>query len=130
MSTVDVSRGVNGNGGPVAMANGSPIGNGADRPQLDWGAATAAGRGPVIATLRNPLHRNAVGTHAGGYSVYRALAIAAKTLSSDHMADLTDTAPAEHVGPHPQWFDPKKIDSLDPWGHLVGDVFRDHLGAG
>ncbi len=68
--------------------------------------------------------------HAGGYSVYRALAIAAKTLSSDHLTDLTDTAPAEPIGPHPQWFDAKKIVSLDPWGHLVGDAFRDHLARG
>src|SRR5262245_65421067 len=99
-------------------ANGAPQGNITGRPDLVWGAATAAGRGPVIATLRNPLHRNAVGTHAGGYSVYRALAIAAKTLSSDHMADLTDTAPAEHIGPHPHWFDPQTIVSLDPSAHL------------
>ena len=60
-----------------------------------WGAATAAERGPVIATLRNPRHRNAIGSHAGGYSVYRALAIAAKTLKPDQLADLTDTAPAD-----------------------------------
>jgi GTP cyclohydrolase II len=112
------------------VVNGSPPGNITGRPDLVWGAPTAAERGPVIATLRNPKHRNAVGTHAGGYSVYRALAIAAKTLASDHMADLTDTAPAEHIGPHPQWGDPKKIVSLDPWGHLVGDVFREHLDRG
>src|SRR5262245_47374779 len=111
-------------------ANGAPQGNITGRPDLVWGAPTAAERGPVIATLRNPKHRNAVGSHAGGYSVYRALAIAAKTLASDHMADLTDTAPAEHIGPHPQWGDPKKIVSLDPWGHLVGDVFREHLERG
>jgi GTP cyclohydrolase II len=118
--------------GPVnGTANGAPPSNiTAGRPQLVWGAPTAAERGPVIATLRNPQHRNAVGSHAGGYSVYRALAIAAKTLASDHIADLTDTAPAEHIGPHPQWLDAKKIVSLDPWGHLVGDVFREHLARG
>jgi GTP cyclohydrolase II len=84
----------------------------------------------VIATLRNANHRNAVGSHAGGYSVYRALAIAARTLAHDHVADLTDTAPVERIGPHPQWRDAKKIVSLDPWGHLVGEVFRDHLARG
>jgi GTP cyclohydrolase II len=98
-------------------------------PPINWGAATAAERGPIIATLRNPCHRNAIGTHAGGYSVYRALAIAARTLASDHMADLTDTAPAERIGPHPQWLDDKRIVSLDPWGHLAGE-FRDHLARG
>jgi GTP cyclohydrolase II len=114
----------------VATANGAPVASATERPQLNWGAATAAERGPVVATLRNSLHRNAVGSHAGGYSVYRALAIAAKTLSSDHLTDLTDTAPAEPIGPHPQWSDARKIVSLDPWGHLVGDVFRDHLERG
>src|SRR3954471_9431764 len=113
-----------------STANGSPIETMTERPQIVWGAPTASERGPVIATLRNPNHRNAVGSHAGGYSVYRALAIAARTLAYDHMADLTDTAPVEEIGPHPQWFDPKKIVSLDPWGHLVGEAFRDHLVRG
>ena len=27
----------------------------------------------------------------------------------------------------PQWRDPKKIVSIDPWGHLVSDVFRKQL---
>jgi len=102
----------------------------AERPQLVWGAPTSAERGPVIGTLSNPDHRNAVGSHAGGYSVYRALAIAARTLAHDHIADLTDTAPVERIGPHPQWCDARKIVSLDPWGHLVGDVFREHLKRG
>jgi GTP cyclohydrolase II len=101
-----------------------------ERPQLVWGARSAAERGPVIATLRNADHRNAVGTHAGGYSVYRALAITARTLASDHLADLTDTAPVEIIGPHPQWCDATKIVSLDPWGHLVGDVFREAILRG
>src|SRR5919197_841111 len=114
----------------LSTANGSPIQSMTERPQLVWGAPTAAELGPVIATLRNPAHRNAVGSHAGGYSVYRALAIAARTLAHDHVADLTDTAPVDVIGRHPQWFDAKKIVSLDPWGHLVGDVFRDHLARG
>ena len=130
MSTPDVNGGFPANSELLVHVNGSPVASASERPPLRWGAASAAERGPVIATLRNPLHRNAVGTHAGGYSVYRALAIAAKALSSDHIADLTDTAPAEQIGPHPQWVDPRKIVSLDPWGHLVGDVFRDHLARG
>ena len=113
-----------------STANGSPIETMTERPQIVWGAPAASERGPVIATLRNPNHRNAVGSHAGGYSVYRALAIAARTLAYDHMADLTDTAPVEEIGPHPQWFDAKKIVSLDPWGHMIADVFADKLAAG
>jgi GTP cyclohydrolase II len=98
-------------------------------PPIHWGAPTAAERGPIVATLRNQNHRNTIGTHAGGYSVYRALAIAARTLKPDHMADLTDTAPADRIGPHPQWTDPRWIVSLDPWGHLIGE-FRDYLNRG
>src|SRR5262244_3187257 len=114
----------------LSTANGLPNQSVTERPHLVWGAPPAAERGPVIATLRNAAHRNAVGSHPGGYSVYRALAIAARTLAHDHIADLTDTAPVERIGPHPQWGDAKKIVSLDPWGHLVGEVFRDHLARG
>ena len=60
---------------------------------LRWGAPTAIERGPVIAN-RDPAQRNAIGAHAGGYGVYRALAIAAGDLPSNHRPDLTDTAPA------------------------------------
>ena len=108
----------------------APVDAGISRPPLRWGAPTAAERGPVIATLHNPAHRNAIGTHAGGYSVYRALAIASGTLPRNHVADLTDTAPAERIGPHPQWSDTRKIVSLDPWGHLVSERFRDYLARG
>jgi GTP cyclohydrolase II len=96
---------------------------------LRWGAPTAAERGPVIAS-RDPALRNAIGTHAGGYSVYRALAIAARALPSNHKPDLTDTAPADLITPHPQWSGDSKIVSIDPWGHMVGDVFREELKRG
>jgi GTP cyclohydrolase II len=108
----------------------APVGVGLKPPALHWGAATAAERGPVVATHRNRGHRNAIGTHAGGYGLYRALAIAARVLPRDHRPDLTDTAPADRIGPHPQWFDPTKIVSLDPWGHLVGEVFQEYLKLG
>src|SRR5262249_40131105 len=73
----------------LSIAKGSVMQPAVEPPQLVWGAPSAAERGPVIATLRNAAHRNAVGSHAGGYSVYRALAIAARTLAHDHIADLT-----------------------------------------
>jgi GTP cyclohydrolase II len=97
---------------------------------LQWGAATPELRGPVVATLRNRAHRNAIGAHAGGYSVYRALAIAARTLARDHLADLTGTAPVSQVGPFAQWADPGTIVSIDPWGHLIGSAFSEHLAQG
>ena len=44
--------------------------------------------------------------------------------------DLTNTAPATLIGPHPQWADPSRIVSLDPYGHLVGEAFADLLADG
>ncbi|MGE0422324.1 MAG: GTP cyclohydrolase II [Reyranellaceae bacterium] len=97
---------------------------------LKWGAPTAAERGPVIATLSEPARRNAIGVHAGAYGIYRALAIAAHTLDPNHRADLTNTAPAVAIGPFPQWGDPAKIVSFDPWGHLVAEAFAERLAEG
>ena len=103
---------------------------GVDAPSIAWGAATAAERGPVIATTTSRGDRNVVGTHSGSYSIYRALAVAAGALSKDHRADLTNTSPTDVIGPHPQWADPRAIVSLDPWGASVSEVFADHLAAG
>jgi len=97
---------------------------------IQWGKEAAKDRGPIIATMTNIGDRNAIGTHSGAYSVYRALAIAGKALDPDHKADLTNTAPAEAIGPHPQWFDPKKIVSLDPWGAMISEQFGDLLAKG
>ncbi len=97
---------------------------------LNWGAPTAAERGPIVGTTTQRSHRNVIGTHSGSYSVYRALAVAAGALSRQHKADLTNTAPTDVIGPYPQWSDPAKIVSLDPWGALVADVFASELAAG
>src|SRR5262245_7027754 len=113
-----------------STANGSPNQGKAELPHLVGGAPPEAERVQVIATLRNTNQRNSVRSPAGGYPVYRPPAIAARTLAHDHSTDLTNTAPVERIGPHPQWGDAKKIVSLDPWGHLVGEVFRDHLAGG
>ena len=45
---------------------------------IHWGASDPHTRGPIIATLTTPEHRNVIGTHSGSYAVYRALAIAAR----------------------------------------------------
>ncbi|NJL89847.1 MAG: GTP cyclohydrolase II [Coleofasciculaceae cyanobacterium SM2_1_6] len=92
---------------------------------IHWGAAAPGDRGPVISSVRSTIHRNVIGTHGGSYSVYRALAVANGTLDPDHRADLTNTAPAVPLGPHPSWSDPQKIVSLDPWGSVAGQVFGD-----
>ena len=97
---------------------------------IQWGAATARERGPVVGTTLMLSHRNVIGTHSGSYSVYRALAVAAGALKREHRADLTNTAPTDAIGPYPQWSDPEKIVSLDPWGAVVADVYEHELAAG
>jgi GTP cyclohydrolase II len=98
--------------------------------EIHWGAPSAAERGPVVASLTDIAQRNAIGTYAGAYAVYRALAVASGALQRDHRPDLTNTAPAATIGPHPQWADPDKIVSMDPWGHVVAGVFSEAIAAG
>jgi GTP cyclohydrolase II len=95
-----------------------------------WGASNAAERGPVIASVTSPADRNVIGAHGGSYSIYRALAISARALNPLARPDLTDTQPVVEIGPHPQWVEPDRIVSLDPWGHLVGEVFRGEIAGG
>ena len=102
----------------------------AGAPPLRWGAATAAERGPVVGTTANRSQRNVIGTHSGSYGVYRALAVAAGNLVKGHRADLTNTAPTDLIGPHPQWGDAERIVSIDPWGASVADVFAEPIAAG
>ena len=68
---------------------------------IQWGAATATERGPVVGTTTKRAHRNVIGTHSGSYSVYRALAVASGALSLHHKADLINTAPTDAIGPYP-----------------------------
>jgi len=98
--------------------------------RIEWGAGGAQARGPIIGTVSEPLHRNVIGTHSGSYMLYRALAVAAGALSPLHKPDLTNTAPAEPIGPFAQWADPEKIVSLDPYGHMVGECFSGLLAQG
>jgi GTP cyclohydrolase II len=98
--------------------------------QLAWDAATAEERRPIVGTTTTRAHRNVIGTHSGSYSVYRALAVAAGALSREHRADLTNTSPTDIIGPYPQWSEPGRIVSLDPWGAMVAQVFADDLAAG
>ena len=97
---------------------------------IRWGAPSAAERGPVVGSTTNRAHRNVIGTHSGSYSVYRALAVAARALDPGHRPDLTNTAPTDRIGPHPAWSEPGKIVSLDPWGAEIGTYFADALAAG
>ena len=103
---------------------------GTGAPAIRWGAQNPAERGPVVGTTTSRAHRNVIGTHSGSYSVYRALAVAAGALSRSHKADLTNTSPTDSIGPYPQWGDPGRIVSIDPWGAMVADVFKEEIQAG
>ncbi len=102
----------------------------AGAPAIRWGAADPIERGPVVGTTTVRRQRNVIGTHSGSYGVYRALAVAAGNLERGHRADLTDTAPTDAIGPHPQWSEPHRIVSIDPWGASVQTAFAGELAAG
>ncbi|KAJ3108789.1 Uracil-regulated protein 1 [Physocladia obscura] len=99
---------------------------------LIWGHSNPHTRGPIVAS-RIPSSmklRNAVGAHGGAYSIYRALAIAIRELDAAHTPNLHNTEPVCKIGPFPSWNDPECIVSLDPWGHVIMDVYKDELAKG
>jgi len=85
-----------------------------------WGAADPAVRGPVTATLLQPEHRNAIGTHNGPYAIYRAVAVSKGQHEASSRSHLASTEPTVSIGPYPSWYDAEKIVAMDPWGHLAG----------
>ncbi|MDI1325719.1 MAG: GTP cyclohydrolase II [Brevundimonas sp.] len=110
--------------------NSHPGAGTVSRFPLNWGAPTAGERGPVIGTVNSGSDRNAIGAHGGAYSVYRALAVSSGAMSANNRPDLTNTSPTTPMGPFPQWTDPGKIVSLDPWGARVAEDFADELRDG
>jgi GTP cyclohydrolase II len=101
-----------------------------ESPPIHWGHPDPRVRGPVVASFTNRLHRNAIGSHSGSYTIYRALAMAAGQMDPDHRPDLTNTDPVARIGPFPSWGDPARIISLDPWGHRVAEAFAPELQRG
>ena len=84
----------------------------------------------MIATVRHRGQRNAVGAHGGSYCVYTALAVAAGELDPAHVPQLDSTVPTNEFGPFPSWRDPKKLATIDPWGHMVTKVFDPYFKKG
>jgi GTP cyclohydrolase II len=97
---------------------------------INWGAATARERGPVIGTVTSPGERNTIGAHGGSYALYRALAVSSGALNPMARPDLTNTAPVVEIGPFRQWSEPGLIVSLDPWGHRVALDFEREIAEG
>jgi GTP cyclohydrolase II len=107
-----------------------PGGGSPSRFPIRWGEADAHARGPVIATVNSGADRNAIGAHGGSYALYRALAVSAGVLNPIARPDLTNTHPVISLGPFPQWSEPGRIVSLDPFGHLVPEVFAREIAEG
>ena len=97
---------------------------------IKWGAKDPQERGPVIATISSKANRNAIGSHSGSYTVYRALSIASGSFPQDHIPDLTNTSPTVNISTKGSWFDGDKIISLDPWGASINEVYRNELEQG
>ena len=97
---------------------------------LRWGAPNARERGPVVGTVNAGADRNAIGAHGGSYALYRALAVSSGALNPIARPDLTNTSPVVEIGPFPQWSEPGRIVSLDPFGHRVADDFRQEIAEG
>ncbi|KAI9595041.1 GTP cyclohydrolase N terminal-domain-containing protein [Syncephalis fuscata] len=96
---------------------------------FSWGASTPEERGPVVVSRHpNALKiRNAIGSYGGSYCVYRALAVAIGALEPTHLPNLFNTEPSVKIGPYPQWSDPKKIVSIDAYGHIVSSAFKKEM---
>src|SRR6266508_997084 len=97
---------------------------------IHWGAADARARGPIIGTVSRAQDRNVIGSHGGSYAMYRALAVSSGTLDPIRRPDLTNTYPAAKIGPFSQWMEPRRIVSMDPWGHLVAETFQSEIADG
>ena len=97
---------------------------------MDWGNPDPLNRGPVIATVKHGGQRNAIGAHGGGYCIYTALAVAAGELDPLHIPNLHLTDPTFQIGPFPSWKNPKTIAAIDPWGHMVKEVFAPYYKKG
>jgi len=100
------------------------------RYPLTWGAASARERGPVVGTVTSAGDRNAIGAHGGSYALYRALAVSSGALNPIARPDLTNTMPVVDIGPFPQWSEPGRIVSLDPWGARVAQDFGREIAEG
>ncbi len=90
---------------------------------IRWGATDPLVRGAIVGSVTRLQHRNVIGTHGGGYSLYQGLAVASGQLNPQHRPDLQQTQPVVTIPVNPTWCQPDRIVSLDPWGAVVTDVF-------
>jgi GTP cyclohydrolase II len=116
--------------GHIRLTSHPGRGGAPTRFPIAWGAATARERGPIVGTVNAGVDRNGIGAHGGSYALYRALAVSSGAMSPIARPDLTNTSPVVEIGPFPQWSEPGRIVSLDPWGHRVAEDFRQEIAEG
>lgn len=94
---------------------------------LAWGHSNPLSRGPITPSrYGNGMYKhNAIGAHAGPYSIYHALAVGSKQLKLNHKADYTNAQPPVDFPQQPQWSGLEKIVAMDPFGHLAPWLFSD-----
>ena len=97
---------------------------------VNWGEKDPSKRGPIIASVQSGGKRNAIGSHSGSYTIYRALSIASGDFPKDHRPDLENTNPTTRIGPYESWYTPGKMVSIDPWGANINEVFKKELDDG
>lgn len=56
--------------------------------------------------------------------------MASGSLNPDYIPNLKLTSPVFKIGPHKSWEDPKKIATLDPFGHLITECYGAYLDKG
>lgn len=97
---------------------------------IDWRNQSPMQRGPIIADAYSH-DRNVIGFHRGQYAHQAALAIACGRLDPRHIPDYSYTDAHIKIGDtefqRRNW---NKIVTLDPWGHMVPEIFADYLSAG
>lgn len=103
---------------------------GVDPIPISWGHPDPLVRGPVICTVRHSSQRNAIGAHSGSYCIYTGLAVAAGKLNPEYVPNLKLTSPVFKIGPYKSWADPKKLASIDPFGHLTTECYAAYLDKG
>jgi GTP cyclohydrolase II len=97
---------------------------------INWGEVDPAKRGPIVATTSELENKNAIGSHSGSYTVYRALSIAKGDYDPSHRPDLHNTHATVTVKPQKSWSDPDKIVSIDPLGAHIQEHFQELIEEG
>ncbi|KAF9583155.1 hypothetical protein BGW38_010139 [Lunasporangiospora selenospora] len=109
-----------------------PNQKGVNPARLNWGDANPIARGPILVSRQSSEvnSRNTIGAYGGPYSIFRGLAVAMGDLAQDHKPNFEYTQPPIKIQQQPQWSDPSKIVSMDPFGHLTTQFYRKEIEEG